>query len=476
MKRLLKKYNELPQAVKASLWFAICNALQKGISLLSTPIFTRLLTTEQYGVYTVYQSWYNVISIFATLNLYFGVVNNGMTKYPQDRKRFISSIQGLCTTITCVVFVVYIIGMNFWNNVFQLSTLFMLLMFLELLFAPAYNFWAATQRYDYRYRALVIVTIIMALASPVLGIIIVLQTKYKAEARVFSFVLVQVCIGMFFYIYNLSKGKTFFFKEYWKFALKFNIPLLPHYLSATILNQADRLMINSMVGKGEAAIYSIAYNVATMMTIITTAINNSFTPYMYKSIQKKEFSGIRSNSKYILAMVGLACIFVMALGPEIISIFATKEYYSAIYVIPPVACAVFFQFLYPLFSTVEFYYEKTTFVMIASCIGAVLNIILNYFFIPIYGFYAAGYTTLFCYFLYSLSHYIMHRIILKKENIKEKLFDEKFIVCLCVIMAVIMIFMTAIYSYALARYLICLVILMVLICNYKKIIYILKNK
>jgi O-antigen/teichoic acid export membrane protein len=235
-------------------------------------------------------------------------------------------------------------------------------------------------------------------------------------------------------------------------------------------------MINSMVGKGEAAIYSIAYNVATMMTIITTAINNSFTPYMYKSIQKKEFSGIRSNSKYILAMVGLACIFVMALGPEIISIFATKEYYSAIYVIPPVACAVFFQFLYPLFSTVEFYYEKTTFVMIASCIGAVLNIILNYFFIPIYGFYAAGYTTLFCYFLYSLSHYIMHRIILKKENIKEKLFDEKFIVCLCVIMAVIMIFMTAIYSYALARYLICLVILMVLICNYKKIIYILKNK
>ena len=56
-----QKYQSLSQPVKASLWFTVCNAVQKGISLVSTPIFTRMLTPEQYGVYTVYQSWYAII-------------------------------------------------------------------------------------------------------------------------------------------------------------------------------------------------------------------------------------------------------------------------------------------------------------------------------------------------------------------------------------------------------------------------------
>ena len=105
------------------------------------------------------------------------------------------------------------------------------------------------------------------------------------------------------------------------------------------------------------------------------------------------------------------------LGPEVISIFAPVEYYDAIWIVPPVACAVYFKFLYPLFSTVEFYYEKTGFVMIASCIAAGANIVLNYIFIRIYGYYAAGYTTLFCYILYSLAHYVFQRRVAAEHDL-----------------------------------------------------------
>ncbi len=62
--------------------------------------------------------------------------------------------------------------------------------------------------------------------------------------------------------------------------------------------------------------------------------------------------------------------------------------------------SVFFMFLYPLFANIEFYYEKTKFVMVASCSGALLNILLNYIFIGLYGYYAAGYTTLICYMVF----------------------------------------------------------------------------
>lgn len=132
----MQKYKKVSAPVKASIWFTVCNAIQKGISLLSTPIFTRLLTPEQYGTYTVYQSWYQIISIFATLNLFYGVFNNGMTKFPNDKRTFTSSMQGLSTTLTVALFCIYLIRPSFWNELLELSSLYVFAMLL-IAFAPA---------------------------------------------------------------------------------------------------------------------------------------------------------------------------------------------------------------------------------------------------------------------------------------------------------------------------------------------------
>ena len=69
MKRILAKYRSLPEAVKASLWFTICSILQKGISFITVPIFTRMLSTEEYGIISLFGAWQSILAIFATLNL-----------------------------------------------------------------------------------------------------------------------------------------------------------------------------------------------------------------------------------------------------------------------------------------------------------------------------------------------------------------------------------------------------------------------
>ena len=43
---------------------------------------------------------------------------------------------------------------------------------------------------------------------------------------------------------NYKQGKKFFSKKYWKYALKFNIPLIPYYLSQVVFNTSDRIMIS----------------------------------------------------------------------------------------------------------------------------------------------------------------------------------------------------------------------------------------
>lgn len=471
VKKIYNTYKSISAPAKASIWFVICSVMQRGVSLLTTPIFTRILTSNQYGVFSVYQSWYSIISILATLNLSAGVYNNGLAKYSQDRYCLTSAFQGLSTTITMCLFVVYVLNVEFWNDLLGLSTLFVLAMFMELLFVPAYQLWSVKQRFDYKYKGVILVTGIITVGSPIIGIIAILATEHKAEARVLSFVLVQVVVGLVFYIYNMYRGKKFFSLKYWTFALKFNLPLIPHYLSMTILNQSDRIMISRLVGESEAAIYSIAYTLAMLMTVVTNAVNNSFIPYTYKELRAGRHEGIKKTSAFLLVLIGMGCILVMAFGPELIMLIATEEYYDAIWVIPPVAASVYFMFLYPLFGNIEFYYEKTKFVMIASCCGSIMNIILNLIFINICGYYAAGYTTLACYIIFSYAHYVFYKKIIR-DKLPEisNIYNIKLILGLSVLLLVAMIIMTVSYTNIFLRYMFIILLLVAIIWKRKEII------
>ena len=65
---LKNKFLDIPQSVKVSIILLICGILQRGISVITTPIFTRLLNTSEYGQYSLYTSWSTILIIFITLN------------------------------------------------------------------------------------------------------------------------------------------------------------------------------------------------------------------------------------------------------------------------------------------------------------------------------------------------------------------------------------------------------------------------
>ena len=108
--------------------------------------------------------------------------------------------------------------------------------------------------------------------------------------------------------------------------------------------------------------------------------------------------------------------------------FAGNNYLDAIYVIPPIAASIFFIFLYSLFSIIEYYYQKTALIALATSVCALLNLLLNYFCINIYGYYAAGYTTLICYIALAFFHYVFYKRILRKLGYNKDLFDIKIVI------------------------------------------------
>jgi O-antigen/teichoic acid export membrane protein len=458
------------------MWFAVCSFLQKGISLVTIPIFTRILTETEYGRFSVYQSWLTIFQVLCTLYLYAGVFNNGLLKYEDDVDAFHSSMMGLSITVTMLWVVVYIPFFKFWNELLNLNTFLVCMLFVECIFSTAISFWSARLRFNYEYKALIFVTLIIALLSPSLGIFGVMHTtRFKTELRILGDVAPKFIIGGILIFICIKGGKKFFQRNYWKFALNFNVPLIPHYLSQTILSQSDRIMIGNMVGEDKAAIYSIAYSAAMVMTIVTQSINASFVPWTYRTMQDRAYNNLKKTSNVLLVLIGGISLLMMAFAPELIMLMAGESYSEAVAIIPPVAASVYFMFLFPLFGNIEFYFERTKFIMVASSIAAVINLILNYIAIPRFGYIAAGYTTLICYIILTLAHYVFMKYLCKKECIEESIYDEKFIAIFSAVFLIFTAIFTLILKQTLIRYLIVISIVAVFIFKRKKVISIVKN-
>ena len=214
-----------------------------------------------------------------------------------------------------------------------------------------------------------------------------------------------------------------------------------------------------MIGEAEAGIYSLAYSLSSMMLLFNTSIIGALSPWIYEKIKEKKIGEIGSIVYISLVAIALINLLLMLAAPEVVAIFAPSSYYDAIYVIPPVAMSVYFLFSYDLFAKFAFYYEKTFFVTFVSVIGAISNIVLNYFFINMFGYIAAGYTTLICYMLYCSGHYLYMRKIVHDECGGVQPFDLKIYmtITICFLMSGFCVLAT--YRNTYLRY-----VLIVLIC------------
>ena len=467
--KILKQYKDMPIQVRASLWYMVCNILQKGISFLVIPVYTRILTIAEYGQYSVFQSWCNMLIIFATLNLYCGVFTKVMIDYKDDRDRYTSCMQGLGTIVTIFWVMIYGINSNFWNGILEMDTVTVIAMFAYFISYPAFSFWSVRQRIEYKYKKMVIATLLVSVLTPIISIFLLFNTNLQEKAVIYGFLIVQCSVGFIFYIKQFLTGKVFYIKEYWIQALTFNIPLIPHYLSLIVLGQADRIMIQHFCGSGKAGIYNLAYQVSMMMNIFITAINNSLTPWIYEKLKNKNYLIVKEVSNNLCTIVAAMTVGVILIVPEIVKILGTKEYLAAIWIIPAVAISTYFTFCYGLFGDIEFYYGATGFVMVASVTGAVLNIALNVIFIPIFDFTVAGYT-LFCYLVFMIIHFIFMRKICREKIEGNLVYDIKFIFLSCVALCICGVICIFLYNNTIVRYFVVLSLSVLAWLNKNKIV------
>lgn len=475
MNKYYQKYKQLPIQGRATIWYTICNILQRGISVITIPAYTRILTKEQYGSYSVFLAWIEIFEIVATFRLAWGGFVVGLTKYENDKDVYSSSMQCLSIAITSFFLVVYLAFADYINERTDMTTTMTLLIFALLYAMPAIQFWTARRRVEYRYMSVLAVTIISSFLMPVLGVAAALVSEEKDIAVVGARVFVQGIIGVVLIWVNCHKEFTFYHRQYWKRALVFNLPLLPYYLSTVLLHTSDRIIIKDLAGKPAAAIYSVAYSASTAMQLFSSSINQALQPWLFKKMKDKSYQGVDKIINISLLVVGGLNIALIAFAPEAISLLAPPAYQEAKWIIPPLAASVVIMFFYQHFVNVEFYYEESRITSIASIGSAILNVLLNYALIPVFGYLAAGYTTLFSYLIFAIVHYVFMRIVCKRNHCPTNLFDMKGMLFIMFGFACLAVMLALGYKYIVIRICLILVIFILVIVKRRMFISLLKE-
>ena len=476
------KWKQLPDSVRAALVFGICSFLSSGISFLLMPVFTRIMSKEQYGILTDYNSWHYIIEVFAVLGLAsVGSFNVGLNEYRDRRDRFTSSMLVMANIATLLVFgLIFAIKGICYNDII-LSWPLLICMFIGFMFSPATTFFLARKRYEYKYRSGAIVTLGSIIAMQGLAVIAVLMgsdpfsvVKWipSSELKVIGTLAGTLIFGVPLYILLMRRGGIKPEKKMMKEMFIFTLPLLPHYLALHVMNGADRIMVGKLDSTSSEAVYGVASNLGLAAATVWTAINGSLQPYIFGKLNEKDTESVRKTSKYLLIFYAGLCVVIALMAPELLMILAPSNYSEGLTAIPPIIGMAFLNALYNVYASIEFYHKKSVGIAVATIIAAALNIGLNAWLIPIYGLSAAAYTTLIANAVLTFCHYIGYKYAIKNTRI----FDDLIFLALSITCIATCLACSLLYGIIWVRYIIIIVIMVFIVLKRKIIIDIFKHK
>lgn len=407
------------KALKSGVWYTVCNFLVKGATFLTTPIFTRLLSQSDIGQFANIVAWVSVFTVITTFDL-FSSVTLAKFDHGDDMDTYVSSILVLGSLIAAVFYIAFLFVKDWAVEFFAIDERTLHIIFLYMLVYPALQIFQIKSRIYYKYKLSVVFTILTFILSTFTSLICVLIMSDKLQGRILGFYVPLIVFNLVLYVVLFFKSPHIKAK-YWKYALIISFPLIWHTLAGNLLSSCDRIIITKVCGTADNALYSVAYTCATLVSVLWSSMNTAWSPWAYDQMNAKTYGNLKKYSKPYTIFFIVVVIGFMLIAPELLYIMGGKSYQKAIYVIPPVMVGLICQFVYSLYVNIEFYEKKQKLIALGTGFAALLNIGLNYLFVPKYGYVAAAYTTMAGY----LALCILHYIIVKRLK-KSFYYDNKF--------------------------------------------------
>ena len=406
--------NNSTKAVKSGFWYVLSNVLIRAVGIITAPIYTRLLTPAETGYANSFNSYVSIITVVTCLCLIYSV-GRAKLDFKDEFDEYMSSIQTLSSGFGLIVMILVMFFCPA-EGFLKFPRIVIFIMFAYLAVYPSIDYMQYRYRFEYKYKENIAISIIITVAT--LGLTLALLFINPADRgfmKILGTVIPSAAVALWCYINLLRRGKTLYKKEYWIYALKIGIPMIPHGLALILLSRIDVTMIQNICGDSDTGLYTSGYTIGTLLMFITNAVSQAWLPWFNEQMYEENREAIREKNKLLMFYGCVMTLFFVAAAPEAVKILFHRNYWDSMWVVPPVALGTLCQYFYTNYVNLELYTKKTALIAGNSVIAAIINIGLNAYYIPRYGYIAAAYTTLAGYFALMILHYICTRFMLREK-------------------------------------------------------------
>lgn len=461
--------------LKSGFWYSAASFLTRAFAFLTMPLFLRLLSKDQYGVFSSFTNYQATLLIICGLETY-STVNRARFDFKEkdELNGYITSSLLLSTIFTGILFVLFLLFPVVFDRIFLLERIYIYIMFGYLFTYPAFAMFMAKQRIEYKYKLSTIIAFVSLIVAYIISFILTLKMDNdRLLGRIFGQYIVYILLGLFFYLYFIIKNHHITFKA-WKYALRIGLPMVFAFLGSQILLSSDVFVVKHLCSDEYVSYLSVSHSCSHIVLLLVQAINNAWAPWFFDMLKEKNMSTINKAYRIYLWLTVFWTLAVVLFGPELILILGGESYLVSKDILPVYILCGVFTVLTSQFTNLETYYKKPEYSAVFTGIVAVLNFVFNIIGVKYWGYKMVAYSTLICQLILVLLHYIFSRKFGVRDIIPPKRLLAIILVSLILIPIAFLLYQNNIIRFAIVG-LILIVILVLFMLNKDKVVSLIKR-
>lgn len=403
-------------AGRSAVWYTVATFVTKGLGFLTIPLFTRVMTTGEFGLFNNYAAWQTILLSVLSLESYATLNRARLDCKGKELQDYQFTLLTSSLGVTMLLAILLVFAPAVPELLTDLDREYLYIMVLYLLFYPAFTMFQMLQRVQYRYKLSAFLSLGASLFATGLAVLLVVTLDDALMGRIVGQYVPFAVLGVAFYLWYWKTGGSFRVRHL-KYALPLAIPLVVATLGSQVLLLGCRIVTQHSCGADEVAFLSLATTVAQIVLILVNTLNNAWAPWLYDCLNEGEpDKALKTFRLYIWGMAALS-IAVMLLGPELVLILGGPEYSPTVWLVPSFMFTCLLSMLANQYVYLETYYKDVWAGGAATLLFGVINLPLCWVFIFLWGFEAVGYANIVSNALLVCAHKILIARHLKVQDL-----------------------------------------------------------
>lgn len=404
--------------IKNFLLFFLASFLPKTISFFLVPLYTNCLSTTEYGTADLLINTVSLCVPILTL-----VVQDAVMKFALDNQHDKKNVFTVGLKITGIGFIIISVGCMILKilGILKLDNFYIFFLISNYLVAALVEMISYFCRGINKIVILTVSSVAQTMTTIISNLLFLLVLKSGLKGYLVS-ILLGYCVNILIVFLGAGLHKYIDFRhrdiKLEKEMIMFSAPLIASSLSWWINNASDKYILTYMCGISVVGIYSVAYKIPTILSVLGTVISKAFTISAIKEIDIDDSDGFLGKSYSLISYVmTIGCAMLILLNPFLSKVLFAKDFYNAWKFVPPLLIAFLMSAISGTCQSMLTAINKTTIISFTAILGALVNVVLNIILIPLYEGYGAAVATMFSFFVCWIGRYLVLKKYVKFKNL-----------------------------------------------------------